>query len=416
MEKTVQTMSWSQGVLGLAALACLVYLVIHSRPPPQGVSLEKNELERLQKKLDRLFFLASKLKERSKEVSPVASVRDKEDSSPMVSLQRGKTLCLGNTHEWEHDYVRHLLGPDAEVRQYAHPSVHHEPSVSAADKKDPLSDGYTDWEVLVWSTHIFSVDEALRYAQSSTRRRALVVLGDEWTSHLYNAQSTTRELDPKKKSFARVFNLFPLVLRQHTYVVQERFYSPQTRLFFMPLGYARHLFSFAPIRRRLLRVDERPFVWSFSGDDRKADRAEMIAQMTQLSPRPHQAQSSSSDVMMRMRSQIRDLYEKSIFVPIGRGNDNNDCFRVYESAACGAIPVIVLSDEKHRNFTFGRVGKFDDESITTLPPWLFYSSWTQARMELEKLLTQPQHLIMRQQMTLSWWEHTFERTSRLLNP
>jgi len=36
---------------------------------------------------------------------------------------------------------------------------------------------------------------------------------------------------------------------------------------------------------------------------------------------------------------MREIYENSKFVVVGKGQVNLDCFRIYESLICGAIPV-----------------------------------------------------------------------------
>jgi len=51
--------------------------------------------------------------------------------------------------------------------------------------------------------------------------------------------------------------------------------------------------------------------------------------------------------------QMFDFYNKTIFVPIGRGNVSLDCFRLYEVIVAGAIPVIVgEKDEINNTFNF----------------------------------------------------------------
>ena len=41
-----------------------------------------------------------------------------------------------------------------------------------------------------------------------------------------------------------------------------------------------------------------------------------------------------------------DIYSKSIFVPVGRGNYSLECFRMYEAILAGAIPVIIGNNKE----------------------------------------------------------------------
>ena len=44
--------------------------------------------------------------------------------------------------------------------------------------------------------------------------------------------------------------------------------------------------------------------------------------------------------------EMYNIYSKSIFVPIGRGNYSLECFRIYEAILAGAIPVVIGSYEE----------------------------------------------------------------------
>merc|ERR1711862_141764 len=71
------------------------------------------------------------------------------------------------------------------------------------------------------------------------------------------------------------------------------------------------------------------------------------------------------------------IYRDAMFVPIGRGYVNLDCYRIYEAVVAGAIPVVVGPKEEILE-TFA--GHRD-------PPFVFAESWDAAA----KLMTPFRH-------------------------
>ena len=70
------------------------------------------------------------------------------------------------------------------------------------------------------------------------------------------------------------------------------------------------------------------------------------------------------------------MYEKAVFVPVGRGSANTECLRITEALSCGALPVIVVSAEE-RDFAYGTLGQFED-CPDRLPPFIFSTTWGEA--------------------------------------
>ena len=175
----------------------------------------------------------------------------------------------------------------------------------------------------------------------------------------------------------------------------------------MPLGYGNGVFPGPGFRSQSLQPSaKRPHQWAFAGNAFKLDRPEMIGVFQKLHSRP------TLDSSFPNPEAMRRLYESAVFVPIGHGWVGTDCFRIYESAACGAIPVIAL-DSKHRNYTHGRVGRWEHETVS-LPPWIFVSKWSEAESAVRQLLAKPQELLKRQQQVIAWWEAAWERTVDVL--
>ena len=71
---------------------------------------------------------------------------------------------------------------------------------------------------------------------------------------------------------------------------------------------------------------------------------------------------------------LYDIYNNSIFVPIGRGNNSLDCFRLYECIIAGAIPVIVGDFEEIKE-------TFDNN----IPNILHDTSWNKVLLKCDEV-------------------------------
>ena len=78
-----------------------------------------------------------------------------------------------------------------------------------------------------------------------------------------------------------------------------------------------------------------------------------------------------------MRRKFARLYANSLFVPVGLGHSNHDCFRIYEASACGAIGYFLF--QKKRRVTFGPM-----QDLVPLP-WVFIGRWKDASYAIEEL-------------------------------
>lgn len=92
------------------------------------------------------------------------------------------------------------------------------------------------------------------------------------------------------------------------------------------------------------------------------------------------------------------------FVPVGRGNKSLDCFRIYEAAACGAIPIVVGPALEMTN-TFGK----------PLPPMLWAATWAEAKDEVDRLLRNDQQLMLQQRSVVDWWETSLTKLRGVLS-
>jgi hypothetical protein len=162
-----------------------------------------------------------------------------------------------------------------------------------------------------------------------------------------------------------------LVLRQYHIANEKLPKSPQVRT--MPLGYAEEFpvntDSCAAITINAQSNATRFLAWTFVGtvyDHRK----EMINTLSATYALRSFVKSASADAHGMFH-----LYKDTMFVPIGRGHVNLDCFRIYEAVISGAIPVIVGPPEEISQ-------TFADHQD---PPFVFAESWSAAARQMALL-------------------------------
>ena len=173
-----------------------------------------------------------------------------------------------------------------------------------------------------------------------------------------------------------------LFIRQYKHVDFD--YSNE--IIFLPLGYNNGFNNKINYRK----IEERKYHWSWTGS-LKHDRMWMISIFSYLSNGNVHINSSLS------QKEIYDLYSDSIFVPCGKGYSKYDCFRIYETLVCGAIPVIVgPKQELECSFSFNGCG----------PPFLFYDTWEQAANECMNKLRNKKDLNALQKANIDWWNKT----------
>jgi hypothetical protein len=90
-------------------------------------------------------------------------------------------------------------------------------------------------------------------------------------------------------------------------------------------------------------------------------------------------------------TQMRAVYNSSLFVMVGRGQVNLDCFRIYEAMISGAIP-IVMGSESELSWVFQYEGH--------RPPLLYADSFQNA---LDKCKSMNHSQIDQQRNELTHW-------------
>ena len=168
----------------------------------------------------------------------------------------------------------------------------------------------------------------------------------------------------------------------------------------IPLGYMTGYSPTPPWKAEVPGVERRLLPWAFVGAI-KQDRKIMVDAFQAAMPNGSAVVDGSY-----MPHQVFETYRNAVFVPNGRGNTNLDCFRLYEAAFAGAIPVVVA---KSREFvdTFSYNGD--------VPPFLVYSNWKEAARECAVLLRDSKRLETLQHANLSWIRRKIIKIQQLIS-
>jgi hypothetical protein len=195
----------------------------------------------------------------------------------------------------------------------------------------------------------------------------IIQLSDEHESH-------------KNNNHNKISNNCNLFIRQYRHLSHE--YSKNT--LFMPLGYNNGFTNKICDKP----ISQRKYNWSWSGS-LKNDRMWMISIFSYLSNGNVHINSSLS------KSELYSLYSDSIFVPCGKGYSSYDCFRIYETIVCGAIPVIVGPKEE-------LLHAFNYNDCDT--PFLFYNTWEEAVNACSEKIKNLDELQEIQTKHIQWWK------------
>lgn len=168
-----------------------------------------------------------------------------------------------------------------------------------------------------------------------------------------------------------VYYMVPLVLRQYGIWPYRSLEAMHQNVVQIPLGYMKNMFiegndSMTSIEAATYSLERnsynRNYSWSFIGDVR-SHKERVIALDTFSGWQPNFFDAGMPP------SKIREIYNNSKLVLVGRGHVNLDCFRIYEAIICGAVPIVVgPKEEREKAFEFE--GDF--------PPFIFADNWPAA--------------------------------------
>jgi hypothetical protein len=187
-----------------------------------------------------------------------------------------------------------------------------------------------------------------------------------------------------------------ILFRQHLH----KKYKYEKNNFNIPLAYAAQFLSGKSSSEiTVKKIIERELEFSFIGAIKK-DRAIMCNLFEENFKNNfiNRAGANWNDVYNQKINPAKmfDIYNNSLFIPIGRGNCNLNCSRLYECIIAGAIPVIVAShEESDYQFTFN-YGK---------PIIIINNSWEDAVIKCKELLNNKDELQKIQDYNIEWWNN-----------
>jgi len=172
----------------------------------------------------------------------------------------------------------------------------------------------------------------------------------------------------------------------------------------LPLGYVCNY----PIKNKIKPISERQYNCSFVGEI-KSDRHSMrdIFEINMPNTNFHVGRTNWGNPLGNDCNPTRlfDIYNDTVFVPNGRGNQSLNCFRIYEAIIAGAIPVIVGNEEEFKTtFTFEN----------GMPPCIYASSWVMAVEICNNLLKDKKELQNKQDTLLKWYSEIIDYAKKII--
>lgn len=110
------------------------------------------------------------------------------------------------------------------------------------------------------------------------------------------------------------------------------------------------------------------------------------------------------------KQDIRMTYNECIFVPITRKKNRIDSSAIYNVLSCGAIPVIVGTQDEFKE-AFGYF-----LGTTCIPPWVHGDSWESVTEACKTILDDKEMLTQIQKNCIIWWQNILSIYRCVLDP
>ena len=144
----------------------------------------------------------------------------------------------------------------------------------------------------------------------------------------------------------KAYNSTPLVLRQFSVAPyrSHQFQGFHANVMQLQLGYIKKFLKYENMTLNSVEVSKNSS--TIDADSRNLSWA-FIGAIAQHHERPHMIEVFTEWLPQLVRTgglqpqEMRDIYQRSKFVLVGRGFCSLDCFRIYEALICGALPVVV---------------------------------------------------------------------------
>lgn len=190
-----------------------------------------------------------------------------------------------------------------------------------------------------------------------------------------------------------LFSRAKYVFRQYNHA----HYNYPANSFQIPLGYAT---GYKNYKSSMKPIVERMYSAAFIGE-LKSDRFDMLTEFERNMDKSTLffRETTNKWELTKLKfspSATNEVYSDAIFVPIGRGNESLDCFRLYEAIVSGAIPVIV-GRENEINVTFRYHGY--------MPSFIYSPDWDEASKVCRELMKNKTTTLQNiQNYNNEWWK------------
>lgn len=169
-----------------------------------------------------------------------------------------------------------------------------------------------------------------------------------------------------------------------------------------PLGYKHEFWKGCNDKKRqLLQLNpDRKYIWSFAGVIKKSGRRKALQGLSKIKPNFVHPVSGWDTADSLSTLEYRDLLCNSYFVPCFRGNCSLECFRIYESLECGAIP-IVQKNSHIETFNFWNSWLGSDHPLPIVDD--IHSN--EASAYINELTNNPKKLENKRLEVAEWWNN-----------
>lgn len=188
----------------------------------------------------------------------------------------------------------------------------------------------------------------------------------------------------------RLGDLTPLFMREHHC-------SSGRPMTIIPVGYHNGLGKGLTLKPS----SDRKHVWSIVCDTKQLESESLHVMRTEL---------DAGHVGPCMAEDARRIYNESIFVPVKRKKYAFDCSMIYDALSCGAIPIVVASQEDYKDH-FGHFLGTD-----CIPPWVYNETWEGAAMVCKVIVDDPELLSEVQKNCIVWWQNILSIYRTVLDP
>ena len=272
---------------------------------------------------------------------------------------------------WENDFIHYDLFPDLPIFNVSYSKYHS--LKTTKDFEEFFLDNNIEFgnNILIFSSNR-NMGDVWRMIDIAPILKPIIML------HLSDEFGIDKSAGYKEAYNTELSKYTKLLLRHYHHT--EHKIDTYDNIDCLPLGYTNGMITQSSLTLPVPKhIYKRKYFWSFLGFIRD-NREEMVEVFKNSKTGDYICKNDAGKLEMY------EIYQDTVFVPIGRGNKVLDCFRIYEALIAGAIPVIVGPKQEMEDCF-----KYENN-----PPWIFAESWTDALIECKRLYKNKKELTQKQ--------------------